>query len=324
MKRGAVALLLMLWAGPAAAGELQATWTAPTTNTDGSALTDLDGYRVYASSNQAQLTPCQNATLVYEVPAASPTPSPGTTATTVMYNLTEGARYWVAVTALNAAGTEGGCSALADAVARPSAANRFADDFNRPDTASGLGPAWASTYGPVAVIVGGAAQPQTPTNGTEMLVVGAAPPAPDQRAQAQIVAFGGPAYGDVEVLLRAQQPGRRYYQCGAEQNPARTHISRRDETTGTTLAEDAATAWAPGDWLTCDVSGQTLVLRKNGAPVLSVTDATYANGAVGLRMRDDGAAPGAVRLDNFSGGTLADVPLPGANAPAAPGNPTLN
>lgn len=44
-----VALALLLsgvlgWADPSAAGILEATWTAPTTNTDGGPLTDLASY----------------------------------------------------------------------------------------------------------------------------------------------------------------------------------------------------------------------------------------------------------------------------------------
>src|SRR6266568_1650783 len=38
---------LLLMAAPGGAGVIDASWTAPTTNVDGSSLTDLASYRVY-------------------------------------------------------------------------------------------------------------------------------------------------------------------------------------------------------------------------------------------------------------------------------------
>ena len=43
---------VLFGATPASAGVLDASWTAPTTNTDGSPLTDLASYRVYYGSSQ--------------------------------------------------------------------------------------------------------------------------------------------------------------------------------------------------------------------------------------------------------------------------------
>jgi hypothetical protein len=108
---------------PAHAGVLDATWTAPTTNTDGSALTDLGSYRVYYSTNQAQLTPCQNATLRLDVPSPTTMPAPNTTVAGHLTNLTTGATYWVAVTAVDTAGNESACSQIASAAARPDPRN---------------------------------------------------------------------------------------------------------------------------------------------------------------------------------------------------------
>ena len=49
---------LLLIAIPGEAGILDASWTAPTTNTDGSPLTDLAAYRVYYGTSGA---PCRGA-----------------------------------------------------------------------------------------------------------------------------------------------------------------------------------------------------------------------------------------------------------------------
>ena len=46
---------------PASAGVLDATWTAPTTNSDGSALSDLGSYRIYYTTSA---TPCPVLALV--------------------------------------------------------------------------------------------------------------------------------------------------------------------------------------------------------------------------------------------------------------------
>jgi len=96
------------------AGILDASWTAPTTNSDGSALTDLASYRVYYGPQSA---PCPGTT---PAQIASPTASPGAnqTVTSRLTGLTAGTSYTVAVTAVDAAGRESACSGLATAVAR--------------------------------------------------------------------------------------------------------------------------------------------------------------------------------------------------------------
>lgn len=96
------------------AGVLDASWIAPTTNADGSALTDLASYRVYYGTQSA---PCPGTS---QVQMASPTSSPGAsqTVTSRLTGLTAGTRYNVAVTAVDAAGNESACSGVASAIAR--------------------------------------------------------------------------------------------------------------------------------------------------------------------------------------------------------------
>lgn len=111
-------LAVLLLPALAVAGTLDASWTAPTTNTDGSALTNLAGYRVYHSTNAAQLTPCQNATLMQAVTAANPAPAAGTTVMIPLKGLVTGSTYYASVTSLNTAGVESACSPVTNAVAR--------------------------------------------------------------------------------------------------------------------------------------------------------------------------------------------------------------
>lgn len=71
-----------------AAGDVVLTWTAPTQNTDGSALTNLSKYRIYKADTQAKL------------PAAAPIEVAGTLKTHTLQNLAPGT-WWFAVSALN-------------------------------------------------------------------------------------------------------------------------------------------------------------------------------------------------------------------------------
>ena len=111
---GLLLLDVLLMTSPGTAGILDATWTAPTTNTDGSPLTDLKSYRVYYSASSA---PCLGSSLAQ---IASPTSSPGPNQTVSLRltGLTIGSLYNVAVTAVDAIGNESACSGAANAVAR--------------------------------------------------------------------------------------------------------------------------------------------------------------------------------------------------------------
>ena len=104
----------LLGAGPGTAGLLDASWTAPTTNTDGSALTDLAFYRLYYGSSTS---PCPGSA---SVQVAAPTSTPGSNQTMSyrLTGLTAGTLYNVAVTAVDSVGLQSACSSVASAVAR--------------------------------------------------------------------------------------------------------------------------------------------------------------------------------------------------------------
>src|SRR5215475_172468 len=77
-----LALAVILFAtNHVVAGVLDASWTAPTTNTDGSSLTDLGSYRVYYSTSA---TPCPGSTF-FSVASSTTTPP---TNQTVNFRLT--------------------------------------------------------------------------------------------------------------------------------------------------------------------------------------------------------------------------------------------
>ena len=93
--RSAVIVLALLLgvAAPVWAGHRTATWTAPTTNEDGTPLTDLSGYRLY----RCTATPCLKSvgTLISSVPAP-----------TTSVPLNHGQKGFLAVTAVDTAGNE--------------------------------------------------------------------------------------------------------------------------------------------------------------------------------------------------------------------------
>jgi hypothetical protein len=101
-------------ASPAESGVLDASWVAPTTNTDGTPLTDLAAYRVYFGTSA---TPCPNGTFV-QIASPSPSPAPNATVAVRLTSLTTGARYNVAVVAVDASGNQSACSVVANATAQ--------------------------------------------------------------------------------------------------------------------------------------------------------------------------------------------------------------
>ena len=100
---------------PALAGVLDASWTAPTTNTDGSPLNDLASYRVYYGTSS---TPCPNGTFV-TVPSPSPQPPAGQTVSTRLTGLTNNTTYFVSVVAVDTGGNTSACTTAASALANP-------------------------------------------------------------------------------------------------------------------------------------------------------------------------------------------------------------
>src|SRR2546422_705878 len=105
---------ILLATNPGSAGILDASWTAPTTNTDGSPLTDLASYRVYYGSSPS---PC-TGTGFFSVTSPTSSPAPNQTVSLRLTGLATGALYYVTVSAVDTSGNQSACSAAASAVAR--------------------------------------------------------------------------------------------------------------------------------------------------------------------------------------------------------------
>jgi hypothetical protein len=100
--------LLALVGSPelAHAGFIDLEWDEPTTNLDGSPLTDLLGYRVYVSLSPT-LCPGPN---FRAIAAPDRSPGPGDVFEAFLTGLTGGATYFVRVTAVDTSGNESPCS----------------------------------------------------------------------------------------------------------------------------------------------------------------------------------------------------------------------
>ena len=112
---GAVFGALGILAGCAAReGVLLASWMPPTTNTDGSPLTDLASYRIYFNT---ATSPCRGG-LSVTVKATAVGRTPDGRVSVILSNFVVGQIYHVAVTAVNSRGDESDCSNTASAPAR--------------------------------------------------------------------------------------------------------------------------------------------------------------------------------------------------------------
>src|SRR3990172_7173252 len=108
-------MAILLGASPGLAGVLDATWNAPTTKTDGTALTDLATYHVYFGASNP---PCPTSSF-WNVPSATAAPTPGTVVNFGLTGLVTGTVYFAQVTAVDTSGNESACSGFSSAVARP-------------------------------------------------------------------------------------------------------------------------------------------------------------------------------------------------------------
>jgi len=106
------------------AASVSLSWSAPTTNADGTPLTDLANYRVYLATTAPS---CPSASFL-TVSSPTSTPPAGQTVASRVTALTAGATYFVRITAVDGAGNQSSCSPSASGVAQV--------DFNVTPTAT--------------------------------------------------------------------------------------------------------------------------------------------------------------------------------------------
>lgn len=109
-----VAAVLGSVVATAEAASIDVSWTAPTTNVDGSPLTDLAGYRLYVGTT----APVCPGGSFHAIDASSEKPTSAEPVRRRITGLIASATYITRVTAVDTSGTEGPCSASASGVAR--------------------------------------------------------------------------------------------------------------------------------------------------------------------------------------------------------------
>jgi hypothetical protein len=112
---GAIAAAaLRFGAAVADAGSLDLTWTAPTTNADGSPLTDLAGYRIYVGMS---FLTCPGQSY-FSMASSTSAPSPGQAIGARVSGLAGGVAHSVRVTAVDQSGNESACSLQATGLSK--------------------------------------------------------------------------------------------------------------------------------------------------------------------------------------------------------------
>ena len=114
---GVVGLILvggMAGAARVDAASLTLDWAAPTTNADGTQLTDLGSYRIYLGTSSPA---CPSASF-FTVASPTSSPEPGQTLSRVVASLSADTTYFARVTAVDTSGNESTCSAAASGVAK--------------------------------------------------------------------------------------------------------------------------------------------------------------------------------------------------------------
>ena len=96
-------------------GELLVSWMPPTTNSDGSPLTDLASYRIYFNTDK-KVPPCPGG-LSVKVDAKAVGRTPDGRVSVILSNFVVGQTYHVALTAINSRGVASPCSDTASAPA---------------------------------------------------------------------------------------------------------------------------------------------------------------------------------------------------------------
>ena len=120
-------ILAVIGSGTAEAASVGLSWTAPTTNADGTPLSDLAGYRVYLATSPPD---CPGPSF-FSVPSSTTAPSSGQTVSTRVTSLTVGTTYFASISALDTSGNESECSptvsgaAQADFTVAPSGSTAF-------------------------------------------------------------------------------------------------------------------------------------------------------------------------------------------------------
>lgn len=160
------------------------------------------------------------------------------------------------------------------------------DSFTRGDSGD-LGAAW-DVYTNACQITGFAVQPTADNTrcveGYSTLV-----PGNNQYSQIKLVTANTDTIADFAVAVRLQAPTTyNGYFCRGVFGPSATItsiIQRRDGAgAGTDIASESSTSWVANDVIKCEATAD-IVLKRNGATLLTQADSTYTSGRGGIAIQ---------------------------------------
>jgi hypothetical protein len=300
--------LVLLFASPVLAGTAVLSWHA---NTEA----DLAGYHAHYGTAPGSYT--QEATI-----------DKATTSTTIAIPPSPQDQRWYF--ALDAYDTSGNRSPLSQEVNKLILAQA---DTRRTlytwtfDTANenplSLNGTWQGSYPTRSTLQIANNAVQASNAGQEGMETFSTPLPADQWMQCTLKQLGTDGWNGAVLYLNAAPPGpRNHYAFHIFPNsePLNAEIGKgTNDQLGPIAGGQVKTTWANGDVVRAEHQGSTLRFLKNGQPLVSVTDTTYASsGRVGLAIYADRAV-GSVILDDCSAGDWGPItPSP----PPPPPDPT--
>ena len=172
-------------------------------------------------------------------------------------------------------------SILALLHAQPAFAASNSDDFNRADNAD-LGTDWAGLLGNCKIVTNTVQPTTTGTECAEGFGAGTTDFTDDHSSQVTLSTFNSAAESGIGVIVRAVS--NTFYACYANRNAASTTTVIGEWTAGVfaSLTSENSTTWAATDTIKLKVIGSTLTCYRNGAQLLTTTDATITTGQPGI------------------------------------------
>jgi hypothetical protein len=328
LRPGLALAAIVLLVTTARAGILDVAWTEPTTNIDGSPLTDLASYRVYYGADDA---PCPGSSFL-EVASSGPSPAPNRSVSSRLTGLSSGTSYYVSVTAVDTSGNESDCSSPAQravatidfAVSPTGAANfgtaRLGSFVERTFTVQNMGGATVSgtvsTSAPFTVVSGSALN-LVEVGATQAVIVRFSPTVvATASANVTFTANGGSLSRLVTGVGIATDPTSPTVAITAPTSAATYRTTRSSQTLRGTASDNVGVtqvAWANSRGGSGPATGTTEwtasgIVLQLGVNVLTITARDAAGNTATARLtvtRTDGTPPVVSITAPTSGSTVS-------------------
>ena len=173
----------------------------------------------------------------------------------------------------------------------------FIDNFDRPDSTV-LGNGWVEMTGDLSIA---GQQLQNGAAAVDHLAVASTIVSSTQAVSADFASSGNHAAPSFGIVLRYQSPGNYYRIYRSTRGSSGLRISKLVNGAEKILKSVSITAPTANVFFHLEgrISGTTLTVSLDGADKASVSDSTWASGAVGIVIHSGGGATPLHRADNF-------------------------